>query len=45
MLLLTARVQDADLAAGLEAGAAGYVRKPFEPAELRARIEEVLGAS
>ncbi len=45
VLLLTARVQDADLAAGLEAGAAGYVRKPFEPAELRARIEEVLGAS
>ncbi len=45
VLLLTARVQDADLTAGLEAGASGYVRKPFEPAELRARIEGILGAS
>lgn len=45
VLLLTARVQDADLAAGLEAGASGYVRKPFQPAELLARIEEALDAS
>ncbi len=45
VLLLTARVQDADLAAGLEAGATGYVRKPFQPAELLARIEEALDAS
>lgn len=45
VLLLTARVQDADLTAGLEAGATGYVRKPFQPAELLARIEEALDAS
>lgn len=45
VLLLTARVQDVDEAAGLEAGASAYVRKPFEPAELRARVEELLGAA
>lgn len=43
VILLTARVQDADVSRGFEAGADDYVRKPFSPQELRARVEAVLG--
>ena len=43
VLLLTARVQEADVARGFEAGADDYVKKPFSPQELRARVQAVLG--
>ena len=43
VILLTARVQDADVARGLEAGADDYVKKPFSPQELRARVQSILG--
>jgi DNA-binding response OmpR family regulator len=43
VILLTARVQDADVARGFDAGADDYVKKPFSPQELRARVQAVLG--
>jgi diguanylate cyclase (GGDEF)-like protein len=39
IILLTARRGTEDLVAGLEAGANDYVGKPFDPAELRARVD------
>jgi DNA-binding response OmpR family regulator len=44
VLLLTARAQAHDVSEGLEAGASGYCTKPFSPRDLRARIEDLLGA-
>jgi DNA-binding response OmpR family regulator len=38
VILLTARTSQQDLVVGLEAGADDYLRKPFDPDELRARI-------
>jgi two-component system cell cycle response regulator len=38
VLLLTARTQKEDLLKGLEAGADGYLTKPFDVQELRARL-------
>ena len=38
-ILLTARSGTEDLVAGLQAGASDYLRKPFEEAELLARVE------
>jgi DNA-binding response OmpR family regulator len=43
VILLTARVQEADVARGFEAGADDYVKKPFSPQELRSRVEAILG--
>jgi DNA-binding response OmpR family regulator len=43
IILLTARAQDADVAQGFEAGADDYIRKPFSPDELRARVQAILG--
>ncbi len=43
VILLTARVQEADVARGFEAGADDYLKKPFSPQELRARIQAALG--
>ncbi len=43
VLLLTARVQEADVARGFEAGADDYIKKPFSPQELRARVQAILG--
>ena len=43
VILLTARVQEADIARGFEAGADDYVKKPFSPQELKARVQAVLG--
>ena len=42
IILLTARVEDADRVLGLELGADDYVPKPFSPRELAARIRAVL---
>jgi diguanylate cyclase (GGDEF)-like protein len=38
VLLLTAKRERADLVRGLEAGADDYLSKPFDPAELKARL-------
>lgn len=38
IILLTARSDKADVVIGLEAGADDYLSKPFNPAELRARV-------
>lgn len=38
LVLLTAKSQKEEIAAGLEAGADDYVIKPFDPDELRARL-------
>jgi DNA-binding response OmpR family regulator len=45
IILLTARVQDADIEHGFEVGATDYVRKPFSPEELRARVRAALPRS
>ena len=42
IIILTARVQDSDKILGLELGADDYVTKPFNPAELLARVRAVL---
>jgi two-component system phosphate regulon response regulator PhoB len=42
IIMLTARVEERDNVAGLEAGADDYVTKPFSPKELIARIKAVL---
>ncbi len=39
VILITARRGKADIVAGLEAGADDYITKPFEPSELRARLQ------
>jgi DNA-binding response OmpR family regulator len=41
VLLLTAKAQESDVRRGYEAGADAYVRKPFSPAELSARVREL----
>jgi DNA-binding response OmpR family regulator len=43
VILLTARVQESDIARGLEAGADDYVKKPFSTQELRDRVQAALG--
>ena len=43
IIMLTARVQDADVQEGFDAGADDYLRKPFSPQELRARVQAILG--
>ena len=42
IIILTARDEEADRVAGLEAGADDYVPKPFSPRELTARVKAVL---
>ncbi len=42
VILLTARVQEADRVLGLELGADDYISKPFSPRELVARVRTVL---
>jgi DNA-binding response OmpR family regulator len=39
VILVTAKVSTEELVEGLEAGADDYVTKPFEPTELRARLQ------
>jgi two-component system phosphate regulon response regulator PhoB len=42
VIMLTARAEEADKIAGLDAGADDYLTKPFSPQELLARIRAVL---
>jgi len=42
ILMLTARVEDEDKLHGLELGADDYVTKPFNPAEVVARVRVIL---
>jgi len=42
IIMLTARVEEADRLVGLELGADDYVTKPFSPRELVARVKAVL---
>jgi phosphoserine phosphatase RsbU/P len=39
IIMLTTKGEKADIIAGLESGANDYLAKPFDPGELRARIE------
>jgi CheY-like chemotaxis protein len=43
VILLTARTQEADVHAGMAAGADLYLTKPFSPLELLTVVEEALG--
>lgn len=43
VILLTARVQEADVNRGFTAGADDYIKKPFSPQELCSRVQAVLG--
>jgi DNA-binding response OmpR family regulator len=43
IILLTARTQEADVERGFDAGADDYIRKPFSPQELGARVQAILG--
>ena len=45
LIMLTARVEDADAVRGLNLGADDYVTKPFSPRQLMARVEAVLRRS
>ena len=42
VILLSARAQATDIAAGMAAGADDYVTKPFEPLDLVARVHRLL---
>jgi DNA-binding response OmpR family regulator len=42
VILLTARAQEADVSRGFEAGADDYVKKPFSPQDLQARVQALL---
>jgi len=41
-VFLSAKGQDAEVQAGLEAGAVEYILKPFAPDELTARVSKIL---
>ena len=43
VILLSARVQEADVERGLDAGADAYLAKPFKAPDLVAKVEELLG--
>ena len=42
VILLTARIQESDVSAGIAAGADAYLGKPFDAADLRAKVHELL---
>ena len=42
IMMLTARTEEADVTAGLDAGADDYMTKPFSPRELHSRIKACL---
>jgi two-component system alkaline phosphatase synthesis response regulator PhoP len=45
VLMLTAKSRETDVVRGLEGGANDYMTKPFQPAELKARIRRLVGAT
>lgn len=45
IIMVTARTDTTDVVVGLECGADDYVRKPFEPAELVARVRALIRRS
>jgi len=45
VILLTARAQEVDVQRGFEAGADDYVKKPFSPHDLQARVHALLERS
>lgn len=45
IIMLTARTEERDITAGLDAGADDYVTKPFSPRELQSRIKALLRRS
>ena len=44
VIMLTAKSQEKDIVKALDAGANDYMLKPFQPAELRARIRRLVPA-
>jgi DNA-binding response OmpR family regulator len=45
VILLSARVQETDVARGLDAGADAYLAKPFKAPELVAKVQQLLDGS
>jgi DNA-binding response OmpR family regulator len=45
VILLSARVQEADVERGLDAGADAYLAKPFKAGELVAKVQELLAGA
>lgn len=43
VIILTARAQEGDVIRGVECGADDYVKKPFSPQDLTARVQALLG--
>jgi len=43
VILLSARVQEGDVARGMDAGADAYLAKPFKAQDLVAKVQELLG--
>ena len=43
VILLSARVQEGDVARGMEAGADAYLAKPFKARDLVSKVQELLG--
>jgi DNA-binding response OmpR family regulator len=44
LLLLTAKAQESDMRKGMDAGADAYITKPFSPADLSARVRDLLSS-
>ena len=42
VMMLTAKAQEGDIVRALDAGANGYIVKPFQPNELKARIRRLV---
>jgi DNA-binding response OmpR family regulator len=45
VILLSARVQEGDVARGMDAGADAYLAKPFKAQDLVAKVQELLGSA